>query len=256
MWLRLRQIALIVNDADKVAADLNAVLGLEVAYIDEHLPPAYGLQNRLLPVGTQFLEICAPIRDNTAGGRYLERRGGDGGYMVICQCDDHAPRKARVAELGIRVVAARDTETSCLMQLHPQDTGGSFLEIDWHTGADDQFPGWSHAIRGKWQDFIRTGRVSAIVAAEVQSPNPETLANRWSEVVQEPLSRDPAGNLALHIDNATIRFVAAEDGRPEGLGGIDLKATDAEEARSAARERGLLRDDGTILIGGLRLRLV
>ena len=40
-------------------------------------------------------------------------------------------------ELGIRVVAARDTETACLMQLHPQDTGGSFLEIDWHVGADD-----------------------------------------------------------------------------------------------------------------------
>ena len=136
MWLRLRQIALIVADADTVAADLNAVFGIEVAYIDEHLPPAYGLQNRLLPVGTQFIEVCSPVRENTAGGRYLERRGGDGGYMVICQADDHAPRKARVEELGIRVVAARDTETACLMQLHPQDTGGSFLEIDWHVGAE------------------------------------------------------------------------------------------------------------------------
>ncbi len=256
MWLRLRQIAFIVNDADKVAADLKAVFGLEVAFIDEHLPPAYGLQNRLLPVGTQFIEICAPVRENTAGGRYLERRGGDGGYMVICQCDDHAPRKARVAELGLRVVAARDTDTSCLMQLHPQDTGGSFLEIDWHEHPDDEFPGWSHAIRGPWQDFIRKDRVSAIVAAEIQSPDPEKLANRWSEIIQEPLGRDAAGNLLMKIDNATIRFVAATDGRPEGLGGIDLRATDAAAATTAARARGLLRDDGTILVGGLRLRLV
>lgn len=256
MWLRLRQIALIVADADTVAADLNAVFGIEVAYIDEHLPPAYGLQNRLLPVGTQFIEVCSPVRENTAGGRYLERRGGDGGYMVICQADDHAPRKARVEELGIRVVAARDTETACLMQLHPQDTGGSFLEIDWHVGADDLIPGWSHAIRGPWQDFIRTGRVKSIVAAEIQSPEPEKLAARWSEIIQDPVTSDAAGNPTIKLQNASLRFVAATDGRPEGLGGIDLAATDGESARTAARARGLLREDGVIVIGGMRIRLV
>ena len=256
MWLRLRQIALIVEDVEQVVSDLNAVFGLEVAYIDEHLPPAYGLQNRLLPVGTQFIELCSPVRENTAGGRYHERRGGDGGYMVICQSNEHDRRKKRVEELGIRVVASRDTETSSLMQLHPQDTGGSFLEIDRHEGADDEFPGWSHAIRGPWQDFIRTGRIQAINAAEIQSPDPEKLANRWSEIIEEPLVRDAGGNRALVIDNATIRFVEAADGRPEGLGGIDLTATDAEAARASAKERGLLREDGMVLIGGLRMKLV
>jgi len=256
MWLRLRQIALIIGDVEKVVDDLNAVFGLEVAYIDEHLPPAYGLRNRLLPIGTQFLELCSPVRENTAGGRYHERRGGDGGYMVICQADDHAPRKARVQELGIRTVASRDTETSCLMQLHPQDTGGSFLEIDWHTGADEEFPGWSHAIRGPWQDFIRTSRIKAIAAAEIQSPEPAKLAARWSEIIQEPVTQDGSGNATITIDNATLRFVAATDGRPEGLGGIDLTATDADAARAAAKSRGLLKEDGTILIGGTRMRLV
>jgi hypothetical protein len=256
MWLRLRQIALIVEDVDNVVADVKDVFGLEVAYIDEHLPPAFGLQNRLLPIGTQFLELCSPVRENTAGGRYLERRGGDGGYMVICQCDDHAPRKARVKELGLRVVAERDTETSCLMQLHPQDTGGSFLEIDWHEKPDEKFPGWSHAIRGPWQDFIRTDRVKAIAAAEIQSPEPAKVAQRWSEIIEQPLGQDAAGNLALTLDNATIRFVPATDGRPEGLGGLDLAATNAQAAYDSAKGRGLLREDGVIAIGGMRLRLV
>jgi hypothetical protein len=256
MWLRLRQIALIVKDVEQVVADLNAVFGLEVAFIDEHLPPAYGLQNRLLPIGTQFLELCSMVRENTAGGRYWDRRGGDGGYMVICQCDDHAPRKARVAELGIRTVASRDTDTSCLMQLHPQDTGGSFLEIDWHEKPDEKFPGWTHAIRGPWQDFIRTDRIRAIAAAEIQSPDPDKLAARWSEIIQEPVARDAAGNLAMKIDNATVRFVPAADGRAEGLGGLDLAATNAKAARDAAQARGLLREDGVIAIGGMRLRLV
>ncbi len=256
MWLRLRQIAFIVEDVEKVAADLNAVFGLEVAYIDEHLPPAYGLQNRLMPVGTQFIELCSPVRENTAGGRYLERRGGDGGYMVICQADDHGPRKERVKELGIRTVAARDTDTACLMQLHPHDTGGSFLEIDWHTGADDEFPGWSHAIRGPWPDFIRTERVKAIAAAEIQSPDPAKLAARWSEIIQDPLTKDAEGNPCIRIDNATLRFVRNRDGRPEGLGGLDLAATDGDAAREAAAARGLLQKDGSILSGGMRLRLV
>jgi len=256
MWLRLRQVALIVEDVEAVLADFQALFGLEVAYIDPHLPPAFGLQNRLLPIGTQFLELCSPIREGTAGGRYLARRGGDGGYMVICQCDDHAPRKARVAELGIRVVTARDTETSCLMQLHPQDTGGSFLEIDWHTGAGDEYPGWTHAVQGPWWEHVRTGRIRAIVAAELQSPEPEQLARRWSDIIEEPVDRDAAGNACIRMENATLRFVPASDGRPEGFGGLDLAATDAEAVRSAARGRGLLHHDGTVLAGGMRLRLV
>ncbi len=255
MWLRVRQIAFIVEDCDNVAAQLHDVFGLEVAYIDDHLPGAFGLQNRLLPVGTQFIELCSPIRQNTAGGRYLERRGGDGGYMVICQCDDHAPRKRRVQGLGIRTVTSRDTAESCLMQLHPQDTGGSFLEIDWHEGPDDEFPGWSHAIRGPWPDFIRTGRVNRISGVEIQSPDPGRVAARWSEIIEQPLVAGAEGP-ELRVDNATIRFVTATDGRPEGLGGIDLAATDASAARDAARARGLLRDDGVVMIGGMRIRLV
>jgi Glyoxalase-like domain len=256
MWLRLRQIAFIVGNADAVAADLRAVFGLEVAFEDEHLPGAYGLQNRLLPVGTQFIELCSPIREGTAGGRYLERRGGDGGYMVICQCDEHAPRKARVKELGIRVVAARDTDTSCLMQLHPQDTGGSFLEIDWHAGPDDSPPLWTHAIRGPWWEKAHNDRVRAIVAAEIQDPEPAKLARRWSEIMETPISSDSEGQPELLIDNASLRFVPCTDGRPAGLGGIDLAATNPDAVKTAAAARGVLRDDGVILIGGMRIRLV
>ena len=77
MWLRLRQICLVARELELVVDDLQAVFGLEVAYRD----PAvgyFGLENALLPVGNQFLEVVAPIREQTAGGRYLEKRGGGG----------------------------------------------------------------------------------------------------------------------------------------------------------------------------------
>ena len=95
MWIRLRQIALVARDLDQITKDLHNVLGLEVGFRDPDVK-VFGLQNALFPVGSQFIEVVSPIKEGTAGGRYLERRAGDGGYMVITQCDDHAPRKKRV----------------------------------------------------------------------------------------------------------------------------------------------------------------
>lgn len=89
MWLRVRQIALIARELAPVVDDIREVFGLEVAYRDPQVA-AFGLENTVFPVGNQFLEVVAPTREGTAGGRYLDRRNGDGGYMVICQCDDHA----------------------------------------------------------------------------------------------------------------------------------------------------------------------
>ncbi len=102
MWLRLRQIALVARELEPVIKDFQQVLGIEVGYRDPGVA-RFGLENALLPIGNQILEIVAPIEEGTAGGRYLERRGGDGGYMVITQCDDHGPRRKRIEELGIRI---------------------------------------------------------------------------------------------------------------------------------------------------------
>src|SRR5271154_443440 len=110
MSIRLRQIALVANKLAPVIEDLKAVFGLEVCYIDPGVG-AFGLENSLLPVGNNFIEVVAPIKDGTAGGRYLKRRGGDGGYMVICQCESHADQLERLEhpkEMGIRIALKRE----------------------------------------------------------------------------------------------------------------------------------------------------
>ena len=68
--------------------------------------------------------------ETTAAGRYISRHGGDTGYMVICEVDDAAARRNIVDELGIRVVFELNypDEGHVGMQLHPADTGGSFLK--------------------------------------------------------------------------------------------------------------------------------
>src|SRR5262249_61654247 len=91
MWLRMRQIALIARELAPVVDEIREVFGLEVAYRDPEVA-AFGLENAVFPVGNQFLEVVAPVREGTAGGRYLDRRGGDGGDMGGPPGGDPAPR--------------------------------------------------------------------------------------------------------------------------------------------------------------------
>lgn len=244
--LRLRQIALVAHELDPVVQSLGASFGLEVAFRDPAVE-TFGLHNAVLPVGNQFVEIVSPIREGTAGGRYLERRKGDGGYMVILQSDHHGDRTRRVDELGIRTVLRHDGPEYCIMQLHPADTGGSFLEIDEQIGGDDMDGPWEPAGRD-WQRARRTDVVTGIAAAELQSPDPERLAARWSEILERPVGR--AQDIAsIQLDNATLRFVEATDGRGEGLGGIDLIAAGQTGATDTIT-------DPPTSVGGLRITLV
>ncbi len=256
MWLRLRQIALVANELAPAVDALRDVLGIEVCYNDPGVA-RYGLENALLPVGNQFIEVVAPTQEGTAGGRYLERRGGDGGYMVITQCDDHAPRKQRVRELGIRLVTEADREDYRIMQLHPKDTGGSFFEIDEQLGERAHAPDgpWEPAGGAGWLSARNTSRVSAITAAEVQCDDPAAVAQRWSGIAQIPLqTRDSA--FVLPLDDAEVRFVPCTDGRPEGLGGIDIRATDRDAILTAAKAIGAYRSGSELALVGMRIKLV
>jgi Glyoxalase-like domain len=242
--LRLRQIAIVAHDLDTVVDDLQSTLGLDVAFNDPSVAN-FGLKNAVLPLGEQFIEVVSPIRDGTAGGRYLDRRNGDGGYMVIMQTDQQAQRKQRAADLGVRIALHIDSAEFHLMQLHPADTGGSFLEIDEQDGGEDLDGPWEPA-GPQWQRARRVEVVTGIGAAEIQSPDPERLANRWGDILER--RPDRRGELhEIELDNATLRFVEATDGRGEGLGGIDLIATPAAD---------LSRRVLPASIGGLRINAV
>ncbi len=254
MRLRLRQICLVARELEPVVGALRRVFGLEVCHVDDAVA-AYGLENALLPVGDQFLEVVAPTREGTAAGRYLDRRGGDGGYMVITQCADLEAREHRMEALGVRVANRLEHGDFRGMQLHPKDTGGAFFEIDRQRGGETGDGPW-HPAGPDWKPWRRTGVVSAIAAAELQSPDPERLAARWSEIADIPLARGADGAPALPLDNAELRFVPEADGRGEGLASLDLKATNAEAARANAKAAGLPTRNGRIALGGMRFRLV
>ncbi len=257
MWIRLRQIAVVTRDLHRSAMDIGSVLGLEACYTDPGVK-RFGLKNTLWPVGTQFLEVVTPIADGTAGGRYIERRGGDTGYMVITQVDDVARRRARAAELGIRIAfdLSFPDEGHDGIQLHPADTGGSFFEMDQMLlpGAEAEGGPW-YPAGPNWEPFVRTEHVTGISAAELQSPEPEALARRWSEMAELDLTTTADGHPVMELDNATVRFVPDVDGRGEGLGGIDVTVADRDSVLAGARARDCYVSDDQVTVCGLRVNL-
>ena len=253
--LRMRQICLVAEDLDTIEAHLRGVFGLEICYRDEGVA-AFGLHNFLMPVGDNFLEVVSPLRPGTAGGRFLQRRGGDGGYMVIMQCDDIAARRAHVAELGIRLVNDSPGERSDGIQLHPKDVPGAIAELRWNEGGDDPAGPWQPA-GPNWLPAQRADVVARMTAAELQSDNPQAMAARWSQVLQRPLTENKAGQPTIALDDAQLRFVEAADGRGDGLSGLDLETVDHPHIIQAAHhhELEISNDETTITLCGIRFRL-
>lgn len=252
--LRLRQLCLVARELDPAVADLEAVFGITTCFHDPGVEK-YGLVNALLPVGSNFLEVVAPFRENTAAGRYLDRRRGDGGYMVILQCDDIADRMARCAAMNVRVINHMQYGTYEGLQLHPRDTGGAILETSCSAGNGAPNGPW-HPAGTSWQDAVRTDRVMAITAAELQSEDPAGLARRWGDILAVEPVTDGRGISLLPLENAMLRFVPIADGRGEGLGGIDLTVADRHAVLIAAAARGCAVDGTTVTVCGTRFNLI
>jgi hypothetical protein len=224
--IRLRQVALVAPDLDPVVDQLGRLLGLEVAHRDPAVA-TFGLVNAVLPVGHQFVEVVQPTRDATAAGRHLDRIGGDGGYMVICQTDDQPAHRRRATELGIRTAFEADDAGYLIWQLHPGDTGGSFLEID-HQPADPPGDPWAPA-GPDWTAHVRTDVVDGITAVELAVPDVAAVSARWRALLDQSA-----------FDNADLRWTEGD----RGLVAVDLHAVDPATAGTHH------------VIGGVDFRLV
>ncbi|MCA8926556.1 MAG: VOC family protein [Alphaproteobacteria bacterium] len=264
MPLRMRQICLVAHDLAATEKAFADVLDLAVCFRDPAVG-RWGLENFLSPVGFSFLEVVAPMADKqpeeTAAGRYLERRKGDGGYMVILQASDdlHPRLYERLPELGVRIATEMDYGDFRGVQLHPRDVGGAILSIDRndiHPGEPDRPDQPWHPAGTKWPDMAPSRLITGFRAAELQSADPEALARRWSEVLDRPLAVDARAHPCLELHDATLRFVEARDGRGEGLGGLDLVCADPAEVVRRAQASGFPVEDDTVTLCGMRLRLV
>jgi hypothetical protein len=242
----------VAQDLDRTVAEIGAVLGLAVCHHDTAVAK-YGLANALFPVGDAYLEIVAPTRSGTAAGRYLERRGGDGGYMAIFDCDDLDRRWRHLDRLGIRIANAVAYKTYQGVQLHPRDTGGCMIELN-HTVGGEALDGSYYPAGPHGPNAPRSTLTTALLGAEIQGADPAMLAARWSAALERPV-RTEQETPTIALDLGTLTFTRATDGRGDGLGGVILATSDRAAIRAAASHRGHAVTGDTIALCGTRFHL-
>lgn len=256
MTIYLRQICLVADKLAPVLEDLTGVLSIKPAYVDPGVAN-FGLENTLLAIGSNFIEVVAPVREGTSAGRYLERRNGDGGYMVITQVGSRQEQDAvrqRAVDNNVRVAFEFDRDNWRIFQLHPGDMRASFFEIECDDRSD--FTGHWHPAGGLgWEDSVCTDVVTTIIGAELQGPDPIALAKHWGAVAGVDVEQR-AGTPVVPLANAYLRFVEATDGRGPGLGGIDVRVADRARLLTQAKERDCYVSDEQVMICGTRFNLV
>ena len=258
--LRLRQICLVAWKLAPVEEDLRTIFGIEPCHHSNLFDGRFGIHNVVFAVGGGFLEVAAlhPGADPKASpaGRYLERRKGDGGYMVILECNDVPRRRAHMERLGVRIVLEPNHDGFHEIQLHPRDTGGALIAINQTAGRDGLVGPYPPAGREWWLKAAPSTVTFEMSAADLQGPDPEALAARWSAVLERPVAKGASGAPEMALDVGCLRFVPDRDGRGEGLGCVDMVVGDRQRVLGAAAGRGIRPEGDVITVCGTRFRLV
>ena len=248
--MRIRQLVLVAEDRDKVVNDLCNLFKIEVAFYDPGVIH-FGLENAVLPVGDTFLEVVSPVQENTTAGRYLDRRNGDGGYMVIIQIEDLVKEKGRVESEGIQIVWNADrTEKGIVAQgihLHPKQLG-TILSLD----KMDPPSSWLWASTN-WEEKVNTEVSSGLNGVHLQSKDPEALMRKWEKALgREGIYRN--NQLLIELNKSRVVFVEESDGRGDGIESFEISVKDKESVIESAENLGLYINH-EVHIGGAKFLL-
>lgn len=239
MQLRLRQLVFASMEARDIET-LQNVLGLGAPFVDSGVGE-FGLTNGVFALGDQFLEVVVPVKPNTAAERFLQRSGGQGGYMAIFQTDNLSAVRDRADDMGLRRVWNIDLPDISASHLHPADIGAAIVSVDearppssWRWGG----PGW--------EERSAPGRITGLTVA---ARDPATLAARWSGVLGAPITSEPP---QLELQDGKVRF---ETGNHDCLSAFHLAVREPAACLERAREAGLPIEDNAFTFCGVKVLL-
>lgn len=249
--MRLRQIALVARDLDPVVAQFHDIFGLNVAYRDPAVGK-YGLVNAVMPVGDAFLEVVQPTTGEASAARYLERKGGDAGYMVILQTADALAHRRRLLAEGLRMIEDLDYPSYVCTHFHPGDFGGILVSIDEARGAGNYLmPDGDWMPAGPDWRAARSHVSRDLTSVTIRAADPHAMAGHWGALLQAPPPRND-GEPELALARGSIRFATSADGTSV-VEGISIRVDHPEAILAKAAAAGAAVEDGAVRIGGLRV---
>jgi methylmalonyl-CoA/ethylmalonyl-CoA epimerase len=131
MFTRIDHVGIAVPDLDEAVAFYARTFG--VRSVHEEVNEEQGVREAMLAVGTgeTRLQLLAPLRPDSAIGRFLDR-SGPGVQQVAYTVDDIDAASATLRERGLRLLydqPKRGTAGSRVNFVHPRDAGGVLVEI-------------------------------------------------------------------------------------------------------------------------------
>ena len=213
----MRQVALVAHDCGPVADALRQAFGWPQPFRDPGVAE-FGLTNAVFAVGDTFVEVVAPAQPGTTAGRYLERRGGDGGYMAIFQVPDLAAARRRIAGLGVRVVWTADLPDMAGTHLHPGDVPGAIVSLDCARPAES----WRWA-GPSWTGQAPEHAPGGVTGLTIEVNDLGNLSRGPSRIVGiSASSQKSTAVVVLSVSGQRLRFVPARAGHGEGITAVTI----------------------------------
>jgi len=122
-----------------------------------------------------------------------------------------------------------------------------------HTGRSDDVLGPYPPAGPDWQKSIRRDVTQALIGVEMESREPQVLAEHWGGIIGIAVSKGAAGVPVLKLSNCEFRFI---EGASDIMSGLTFRVSDVVAIREAARARGHAVSGDSFPLGGVTFRLV
>jgi methylmalonyl-CoA epimerase len=172
----IRQIAMMVNDLEAALDQYQRVLDMRPCHREELTD--YGLRNAVLPAGQgTFVELLLPTTPNSAGARFLQRRG-EGMYLLIFETDQYEALLAHLKNQGVRITQESQHPRNRSAFLHPSAVNGVFIELVETPQGDNPWP----AAGETWQRQPLQPLTKRIRQVAILVQNLDAAVEQWQRL--------------------------------------------------------------------------
>jgi methylmalonyl-CoA/ethylmalonyl-CoA epimerase len=176
MLKSIRQAAVMVNDLEDTLALYQRALQMEPCHRGDLT--AYGLRNAVLPAGQgTFVELLQPTHANSAGARFLQRRG-EGMYLLIFETAQYDGLLAHLKAQGVRITGESAQAQRRTAFVHPSAANGTFIELVETAPGDNPWPAAGEEWhRRAWSPLTKRIRQVAVLVRDL-----DVAVERWQRL--------------------------------------------------------------------------
>ena len=138
------------------------------------------------------------------------------------------------------------------VQLHPRDCRAAFIEFN-HTDGSDDILGPYPPAGPDWQQSIRKDVTQALIGVEMQSPEPQALAEHWGRILGLAVTQTEEGDAGAEASQLQLPLRRGRR-RPDERADISRRRC-RRRLPDAAAARGHEVSGDCFLLGGVTFRL-